>query len=128
MINKQTLGLADVKIALRDEKFRESLPEIFTEDLKKFLNNPGCGCNISFYKKLIKDARTELQRYYPEKEIIEEAEQIRKLSENNFSVINCHISDLEETLKKLGPGRKQIAMARYEEEITLVVNELDVLY
>ena len=127
-MTKQTLGLADVKIALRDENFRESLPEIFSEDLKKFLNNPGCGCNITFYKKLIKEARTELQRYYPEKEIIEEAEQIRKLSENNFSVINCHFSKLEETLKKLGPGRKQIAMARYEEEVTVVINELDLLW
>jgi len=128
MTNKQTLSLADVKIALRDEKFRESLPEIFSEDLKKFLNNPGCGCNIGFYRKLIKEARAELQRYYPEKEIVEEAEQIRKLSENNFSVINCHFSELEEILKKLGPGRKQIAMARYEEEVTVVVNELDIIY
>ena len=121
MTNKQTLSLADVKIALRDEKFRESLPEIFSEDLKKFLNNPGCGCNISFYKKLIKEAKAELQRYYPEKEI-------RMLSEINFSVINCHSSELEEILKKLNPGRKQIAIARYEEEVTVVINELDIIY
>jgi hypothetical protein len=122
---KQPISLTDVKQALRDDRFKNNLPEIFSEDVKKFNNNPGCGCNVSFYKKLLKEAKPQLQAYFPDKDIIDVDEQIKKLSQNNFYVINCSSSELEGKLQALPPGRKQLAIARYEDLVTVVVNELD---
>ena len=76
---KQLISLTDVKQALRDDRFKKSLPEIFSEDIKKFDSNPGCGCN----------------------------------------------EELESKLQALPPGRKQLAIARYENLVTVVINELD---
>lgn len=118
-MNKITL--ADIKLALRDERFKNNLPDSFKEDLKKWEKNPGCGCNVPFYKKIIENAKDVLSKYYPNK-IIEE---ISIFSENSFSVINCSINDLEGVLKKMGPGRKQIAIARYEDQVTVILNEID---
>ena len=43
---------------------------------------------------------------------------------NDWSVINCHINDLNKELKKIRHGKKQIAIARYEDQVTVVINEL----
>ena len=55
-------------------------------------------------------------------------EQVSKLSQNNFSIINCSITELESKLRSLSPGRKQIAISRYEDQVTVVINELDFVY
>ena len=55
-------------------------------------------------------------------------EENKKLAENYWNVINCHIDDLEYNLKKLPPGRKQLDLSRYEDQVTVVINEIDVLY
>lgn len=125
---KQPISLIDVKQALRDDKFRSSLPETFKEDLNKFISNPGCGCNVGLYKKLLSEAKTQLQEYFPDREVVAMEEQISKLSQNNFSIINCSIDELELKLKSLSPGRKQLAISRYEDQVTVIVNELDILY
>ena len=125
---KNLIGLADVKQALRDERFRKNLPENFSEDVKKFLNNPGCGCNISLYKKILKDAKENLKEYFPNKEIEDLDTTFQKISKNNFRVINCDVNELEQKLQSLGPGRKQLAVARFEDKITLIINELDIVY
>jgi hypothetical protein len=122
---KQSISLTDVKQALRDDRFKNNLPEIFSEDIKKFNGNPGCGCNVNFYKRLLKEAKPQLQEYFPDKDIIDVDEQIKKLSQNNFYVINCSADELEGKLQALPPGRKQLAVARYENLVTVVVNELD---
>lgn len=44
---------------------------------------------------------------------------------DNFHVINCSIGEVEERLKKLPQGLKQIAMARYEDQVTIIVNIMD---
>jgi hypothetical protein len=46
---------------------------------------------------------------------------------NNFSVINCSIGELEEKLQSLKGGRKQISMARFEDQVTVIVNDLDIV-
>lgn len=116
---------------MKDIKFRLSLPREFKEDIQKYEQNPSCPCNLPIYKRVLKDARTQLANYYPGKEIMEvqEVEQeIEKLMQNSFSVINCSASELETKLRNLPPGRKQIAVARYEDEITVIVNELDMVF
>ena len=120
--------LMDIKQALRDSRFREILPKEFEEDLKKYQQNPGCACNVPFYKKVMTEAKDALQKYYPNKSVVSLEEDAKKLAENNFSVINCHINELEENLKRLPIGRKQIAVCRYEDQATVIVNELDFLY
>jgi len=118
----------DVKQALRDKRFRESLSSDFIEDMQKYLQNPGCACNVPIYKKIMMHAKPQLQAYYPSRSVANLEEEAKKLADNNFSVINCHIDELEARLRKLPPGRKQLAVARYEDTVTVVVNELDVVY
>jgi hypothetical protein len=125
---KQPISLIDVKQALRDDRFRNSLPDIFKEDLNKFMSNPGCGCNIGLYKRLLAEAKPQLQEYFPDKEVVAVEDQVSKLSQNNFSIINCSINELESRLRSLSPGRKQLAISRYEDQVTVVINELDFVY
>jgi hypothetical protein len=122
------ITLLEIKQALRDARFRESIPASLTEDLQKYLKNPSCACNTPFYKKILKDCKDQILAYFPGREVGEIESEIRKIAENNWSVINCSVGELESKLRKLGPGRKQIAMSRYEDQVTLVVNELDVIY
>jgi len=122
------ITLMDVKQALRDKRFRDSLPEGFKEDMQKYLNNPGCACNMPIYKKVMTEARQQIQAYYPGRPVSQLDEEVKKLAENNWTVINCKIDELESKLKKLAPGRKQIAMSRFEDMVTVIVNELDIIY
>lgn len=125
------ITIQEVKNAMKDMKFRLMLPYEFREDVLKYENNPGCPCNLAIYKKILTNARKQLQEYYPGKEIEEvkeESEDIKKMMQNNFSVINCHVSELESKLRSLPPGRKQIAVTRYQDNITVIVNELDVVF
>jgi hypothetical protein len=118
----------DVKQALRDARFRESLPPAFQEDMQKYLNNPGCACNVPIYKRIMTEARSQLQAYFPNRNIANLDEEAKKLAQNTWHVINCHKDELEKQLQKLPPGRKQLAITRYEDQVTVVVNELDVLF
>lgn len=124
----KTIGLMEVKQALKDHRFRESLPSDFKEDIQKYLQNPGCGCNVPIYKKIMEQAKEQLQKYYPNRVIANLEEEAKNLAKNNFSVINCKAEELEAKLRKLPPGRKQIAITRYENEVTVIVNELDLIY
>jgi len=119
----------DVKAALKDSRFRDSLPIELQEDVASYLHNPGCACNVPFYRKLIKKHSKYLQKYYPGREVMmDEKDEIKKLAENNWTVINCKIFELESRLKQLVPGRKQLAISRYEDDVTIIVNEIDILW
>jgi hypothetical protein len=96
----------------------EILPLV--ERLEFLLNENMCDCNCQHISNLLYAVRNT--------EIPDHEEEIRKLAENNWSVINCDIGELEKKLRKLGPGRKQIAVARYEDQVTVVVNELDIVW
>ena len=118
----------DVKAALKDPRFRDSLPIELQEDVASYLHNPGCACNVPFYRKLIKKYFKCLQKYYPGREIMNEEQEVKKLAENNWTVINCNISELENKLKQLPPGRKQLAVSRYEDNVTVIINEINILW
>ena len=118
----------EVKQALRDRRFRDTLPPDFQEEIQKYLQNPGCSCNVPLYKKVMTGAKAQLQAFYPNKSIADLDEEANKLVENHWGVINCHVDELQEKLKKLPPGRKQIAVSRYEDLVTVIVNELDVIH
>lgn len=122
------ISLLDVKRALRDSEFRKELPSSLLDDVQKFLNNPGCACNVPIYRKVMKFGGEQLKKYFSEKTLVTPEEEEAKLAKNNWSVINCSIGDLETNLKKLNKGRKQIAISRYEDQVTVIVNELDILF
>ena len=127
-MKKQKIKLLDVKQALLDDRFRATLPDDLTEDVQKFLQNPGCACNHPIYRKVMKVAGKQLVDYYPAKEATDPDEIPEKLSRNEWTVINCSIDELASRLRKLPPGRKQLDVARYQDQVTVVVNELDIAY
>ena len=110
------LTLLDLKQSLWDDRFRKFFPEYQTE-INEFLHNPGCACNAPLYQKLMKH-KDRLQQYFPTKEV--------GVLEDNpaWKVINCHIDDLEKNLRKLPKGQKQVAIARWEDQVTVVINEM----
>lgn len=108
---------------MKDSQFRNKLGIDFKEDVQKYEQNPGCACNLPIYIKILKFGKTQLKEYYGNQEIIVADEQL--LIENNWKIINCHINELEEKLKNLASGRKQIAVARWQDQVTVIVNELD---
>ena len=128
MNSEKKITILDVKKALKDSRFRLSLPKELEKEVEEFLNNPGCACHVPLYKKIIKDCKDQLQKYYPNTQIPDQDEELKKLAENHWSVINCHIDELEKKLSKLGPGRKQLDVARWEDQVTVVVNDLDIIF
>lgn len=123
------IGLMEIKQALKDPRFVNTLPEEFSDDIRKYQSQPGCGpCNTNLYRKVLSKCGKQLQAYFPNREIADITEEIKKLSENHWKVINCNVSDLESELKKLSPGRKQVAMARFQDQVTVIIDELEVLY
>ena len=122
------INLIEVKAALKDSRFRLSLPKSLEKEVNEFLNNPWCPCHVPLYRKVLKECREQLQKYYPNSEITDELEEIKKIADNQWAVINCHIDDLEKELRKLGPGRKQLDIARFEDQVTVVINELDIIF
>lgn len=125
---KKKITINDIKTALRDERFREALPGELEREVISFLDNPGCACNLPLYRKIMRDCRDQLSRYYPGMDVPKGDEDIARTAENRWIVINCHIDELENRLKVLGPGRKQLDVARYQDQVTVVVNELDFFF
>lgn len=127
-MSDKPITLLDVKMAMRDSRFRNSLPAELHEDVKKYLENPGCACNMPIYRRVIKLGKTQLQSYFPNRSVSDPEEEDRLLMKNSFLVIDCHVKDLEANLNRLGPGRKQITCSRYEDKVVVIVNELDLVY
>ena len=125
---EKKITLNDIKKALKDARFRGTLPKNMDKDVEAFLDNPGCSCNIPLYRKVVKECGEQLAKYYPGLKVPDHDEEVSRLAENHWIVINCTVDELEGRLKKLGPGRKQIDVARYEDKVTVVVNDLDIIY
>jgi hypothetical protein len=128
---KKKVNIHDIKQALLDERFRSSLPPELNEDVQKFLKNPGCACNHPVYMNVMRKAGKEIANYFPMKETPspEEAEKaLERFAKNEWQVINCSVQDLAAELKKLPPGRKQLDVARWQDQVTVVVNHLEDIY
>lgn len=126
-LNPTKISLLEVKQALRDGRFRDSLPKTLQPEVDKYLQNPGCACNTNFYRSVLKTCKDQLVKYYPGKQVVDPDDELVALAENHWSVLNCAETDLESQLRKLPPGRKQIAVARSSDgRVTCVINELDV--
>ena len=82
--SKNFVSLMDIKNAMKDEKFRATLPESLAPEVQKFVNNPSCSCNVPVYKKIIKEAKDQVLAYFPGKEIMSQEEEIERLSKNKI--------------------------------------------
>jgi hypothetical protein len=116
----------DIKQALLDERFRTTLPQELNDDIQKFLKNPGCACNHPIFLKVMKQAGTQVAAYFPTKEADAEAvEKDIRSAANRWQVINCSVEELQKKLQALGPGRKQLEIARWQDQVTVIVNHLE---
>lgn len=128
---KKKVSIHDIKQALLDERFRATLPEELNADVMKFMKNPGCSCNHPIYLNVMKKASKQVADYFPSKEepnVAEIEKDVERSSKNQWQVINCHVNELSEELRKLGPGRKQLDVARWQDQVTVVVNHLEGVY
>src|SRR5579859_6211407 len=118
----KVVGLMDIKAALNDDRFRKLFPEL-THEIDKYLKEPKCGaCSVPVAREIMNRFPDRVEEYFPGRKVVKPDEEAAKLSENNWSVINCNIKDLEAKLRALPTGRKQLAIARYEDQVTVVVN------
>lgn len=122
---QRKLSILDVKQAIYDERFQRLFPEL-KEDIDKIIKDPTCSCNRSMYLKFFAYP-DRLEKFFPNRIINSIEEEEVKSSQNHWLVINCKVTELEEKLRKLPPGNKQIAVARYEDQITVIVNNIGVL-
>ncbi len=122
-----SIRLIDVKQALKDGRFRNAIPSELQPEVEKYLRNPTCACNTKFYRTVLQKCQKQLEEYFPGKCIEDQEEKTESLPTNSFTVINCHKDELESRLRRLPNGRKQIAVARFEDQVTAIVNEMDLL-
>ncbi len=125
---KKTLSRLEIKNAImNDGRFRDLFPEL-KKDITAVINDPGCACNIPIYDKFFK-YKKRLGEYFSNRAIKTPEDERRELEQNHWSVFNCKADELEGVLNKMHKiGRKQIAVARYEDEITIIVNDLGVVF
>ena len=123
------IGLIEIKQALNDGRFRDALPVELREDLVKYLQCPSCPSHVAFFRKILQLAGKQLKEYYPDSELHDEETEIKKLSENNWVVFSCHIDKLETELRRRAAlGRVQIAVTRYQDQVTCVMNKLNYVF
>ena len=128
---KKRINIHDIKQAMLDERFRATLPPELTDDVQKFLKNPGCSCNHPIYVNVMKKASKQIAEYFPLQEAptVEEIEKnVERFAKNEWQVINCNVNELAAELRKLGGGRKQLDVARWQDQVTVVVNHLEEVY
>jgi hypothetical protein len=123
-----SITVSDIKEALKDEQFRNALPASLQDDVKKFLSNPNCSCNMKIYQRILAEADVNVKAFFPNKSLVSPQQVMETVMHNNWTVINCNINQLEDELRKLKTGRKQISMGRFEDQVTVIINELEVVY
>jgi len=126
-MTKRRLSRLEIKQAiLTDARFRNLFPEL-KNDMAEVLNNPSCGCNVPYYDKFFK-FKDRLAKYFSGREIKSPEEEVQELNQNHWNVINCSVDKLEEVLNKLHKvGHPQVAVARYEDQVTVIVKESGVM-
>lgn len=118
------ITLSEIKKALKDTRFREKLPTYLKNEVLKFLSNPSCACNAPLYKKIVNECGSLLLEYFPNKEFNDEILNEISKEDGSWMVINCHIDQLENNLRKIKYTKTNVAMARYEDQVTVIIKEI----
>ena len=127
-MTKRRLTRLEIKHAiLTDGRFRDLFPEL-KEDIAKVLHNPSCACNVPIYDEFFR-FKKRLAKYFSSRAIKSPQEEVTEDNQNHWSVVNCKADELEDVLNKMHKlGRVQLAVARYEDEITLIVNDPGIMF
>ena len=127
-MSKKRLTRLNIKHAiLTDGRFRDLFPEL-KKEIAEVLNNPSCACNVPIYDMFFK-YNERLGKYFSGHEIKSPQEEAIEDNQNHWNVINCNVEELEEAMNKLHKvGRVQIAVARYQDELTVIVNDTGIVF
>lgn len=117
------LTVMDVKQALWNKDFREMFPE-YKDGIERYLKDPGCACNLNFVLSLM-NHKDRMKKYFPNKEIVTPAEE--PPPPNDWGVINCPIHQLEDRMRKVPPGKRMVAAARWKDRVTIILNDLNAI-
>lgn len=128
MVAQNFITRADIQRSiLGNSKFRELFPEL-KQEMDQVIGNPNCPCNVPIYNQFFK-YKDRLIGHFVGKQVPDIKKEVEDLSHNQWQVINCGINELEGILNKAHKlGRKQIAIARYDDKLTVVVNDLGVVF
>lgn len=126
-MSEKPISLLDVKQAMRDNRFRVSLPVELKDDLNKYLQNPGCSCNMPIYRNVLKLGKAQLESYFPGRTVVDIESEDKAMKNSHFTVIDCKVKDLQEKLNKLKlPRHIQMTTSRYEDNIVVIIRELEI--
>jgi hypothetical protein len=116
--------LMDIKLALRDHRFRELFPELKSE-LDRAIAQPHCGsCSTPVAREILRRYGSRLADYFPGRPILSE-NGVSGDTDYHWKVYNGACAELEDWLRKLPPGSaKQVAIARDGTDCTCVVGEV----
>lgn len=125
---KKKLSRLEIKQAiLTDSRFRDLFPEL-EKEIKQVIKNPGCACHIPVYDKFF-EYKDRLGKYFSNNEIVHPKDEAKEASQNNWKVITCKSHELENKLNELHKfGRKQIAVARYQDDVTVIINDMGIVF
>lgn len=125
---KKQLTRLEVKHAiLSDGRFRELFPEL-KDEIAKVISNPSCACNVPHYDKFFY-YKDRLAKYFSGREVVSPKEEVEEANQNHWTVTNCSINELEDMLNKMHKlGRVQVAVARYQDQVTVVVNDMGIMF
>jgi len=124
-MGKPVITTEDLKRASKKGDFRNLFPELRAQ-FDGYIQKPGCGHCASQLISGLMEFQDRLLQYFGEVTFdVMTPESFDPVGAMNFSVINCSIHQLEDKLNALPTGAYQITVARYEEQVTAIINRLD---
>lgn len=116
-----------IRKAINRKRFQDMFPEL-AESFERYMVKPGCGsCEENLFSALLASP-DRLKQYFGEDSQFEQVPAPPVIGnvvpEQSFTVINCHVDELSSKLNMLAPGRYEIAAARWENEITVIVKTI----
>ena len=136
----EQITIADIKSALNDAAFRETLPPELNEDVAKYMQNPGCGCNVKVFQKMLTVANQQFAAYFPAKNVVKALEHYAQqaatqpqqppkpitvpapMMRTRHVVFNCHVDELQVKLDQLSSmeNRTNVTISRSGDMVTAV--------
>jgi len=117
-----------IRKAINRKRFQDLFPEL-AEIFERYITRPGCGsCEETLFSALLASPE-RLKQYFGDDSQFEQIPPpppalARMVPEQSFTVINCHVDELSSKLNMMPPGRYEIAAARWENEITVIVKTI----
>lgn len=111
---------------LKKEFYNKAFREHFSryeEEFKRFFNNPGCACNGVLYRAIASDVEFLKQWFAQDIELDPILTDITA-QKQEWTVINTTIDKLEEILNGLTLGPKTFAVARHQDQVTVIIRDL----